>query len=136
MNIADRRMAARIDVYERPNCRPARHTDAGEAIALIAAGSAVARGKGALVHAILMIAKPSSLASEPHKPRARNLNRIPTPKPLTTEAEAWDNPPRVIRHLEIGRRERMVFLSPLVGRAGILPAADRKRMRRALREAA
>ncbi len=106
------------------------------AVELIAAGH-LPLGRKRTIYAIAQpMPLEAVLALEgSRKPASRSYQRVPTPQAMTTTAEGWDNPPHVIKLRPIPSRTRLIFLSTFVGRAGILPVGERKRMRSALREA-
>ncbi len=138
MDIALRALSARVQVYDYTGGH-LRWTDSDEAARLIAAGYE-ALGKRRVIYAIaqplprevVVAIKRGTACAKARDTRAR----LPTPQPMTTTAEAWDNPPRVLKFRRIPRMTREIFLSALIGRAGVLEPTERCRLREHLREAA
>ena len=78
-----------------------------------------------------------AIAAGAKRAKARDMRaRLPVPQPMTTTAESWDNPPRVTKFRPIAAKTREIFLSALIGRAGIVTPRERRAMREFLRMAA
>lgn len=117
--------------------RHIRWVDPPNAESLLAIGYE-ARGRRDKIYAIsapLPAATRAAIAHSAGRSRARDVKpALPTPKPMTSRAEASDNPPRVIRLLPVSAKLRAIFLSALIGRAGILAPPERRLMRAAIME--
>ena len=138
MDISQRVLNARIEVCDYRGTHMRWAIDS-EAVGLIASGY-VPVGRKRRIYCIwqpLPRETVVAIAAAGKRAKARDMRaRLPVPQPMTTTAESWDNPPRVLKFRPIARKTREIFLSALLGRAGILEPCERRRMREALREAA
>lgn len=134
MDISERVCARKVRVIDWTG-QHLRDVGTAQAVDLIATGF-VPMGRKRVIHVISQPLPHEIVAAieEAKKPKARQHRRIPTQQPMTTTAESWDNPPRVIKFRPIPLRTRLIFVSTLCGRAGILVPSEQRRTRAALRE--
>lgn len=137
----NRELANRIQLY-KANGKHSRWIEQDEAICLISGGCQIL-GRHGLIRAIRM---PGSREVERYiearrgdarRAKARDIKpRLPMPEPLTTTAESFDNPPKVVKFQHLSLKHREIFASALIGRAGIIadPSA-RREMRGRIRAA-
>jgi hypothetical protein len=129
-----RPIAARVDVYHADR-KYSHNVAAIVAVELLRAGCLACRNRGLIKAIRYPSAKDKQREASAKRSKARDIKpRLPMPEPLTTTAEAFDNPPKVVKFQHLSAKHREIFTSALCGRAGIIADPEaRREMRERIR---